>query len=275
MKTFESKFENAGIKFHVQGWEPDVSPRAVLALVHGHGEHIGRYAHVGKALTDAGYALVGFDARGHGRSTGPRGHTPSYNALMDDISAFLSTLETKYPGLPLFLYGHSMGGNQVLNYALRRHPPIRGVIATGPWLSLSFDPPPIKVILGKFMNNVFPSFTQASGLATTGLSHDPEVVRNYDNDPLGHNKITARLFFGIYESGLWALEHASELSLPLLLMHGGADPVTSPEASRQCAAKAGGEVTLRIWDGLYHEIHNEPEKGEVFEVMIEWLDKHL
>ncbi len=275
MKTFESKIERDGIAFYVHGWEPESPPKAVIALVHGHGEHIGRYAHVGKALTDSGYALVGYDSRGHGKSTGPRGHIPSYDALMNDISAFLSMLGEKYPGSPLFLYGHSMGGNQVINYALRRRPGIKGVIATGPWLKLSFEPPPIKVALGRLMNRIFPSFTQANGLDTKGLSHDAEVVRLYDNDPLGHDKVSARLFVGMYESGLWALDHASEISLPLLLMHGGADPITSAEASRQFAEKAGKHVTLRIWDGLYHEVHNEPEQAEAFKVMIEWLDKHL
>jgi alpha-beta hydrolase superfamily lysophospholipase len=276
VKTFESKFEGRdGISFYVQGWEPDAQPQAVVALVHGHGEHVGRYAHVGKALADAGYVLVGFDQRGHGKSGGARGHTPSYDALMDDIDTFLAMLSEKYSGKPLFIYGHSMGGNQVINYALRRHPRIAGAISTGPWLKLAFQPPPAKVALGKLMNNLVPSFTQPSGLVTAGLSHDAEVVRLYDNDPLNHDKISARLFVGMYDSGLWALEHASELSLPLLLMHGGADPMTSAEASRQFAGKAGKNITLRIWDGMYHEIHNEPEQAEVFKVMIEWLDQHL
>lgn len=276
MKTFESKFEgNDRTIFYVQGWEPASSPKAVLVLVHGHGEHVGRYAHVGKALADAGYILAGFDLRGHGKSAGLRGHIPSYDALMNDITAFNSMLRGKYPNGPLFLYGHSMGGNQVINYALRRQPKIKGVIATGPWLKLSLQPPPSKVVLGKIMNSIFPAFTQPSGLDTTGLSHDAEVVRLYDTDPLNHDKISARLFVSMYESGLWALDHAAELSLPLLLMHGGADPITSFEASRQFAARAGEKVTLRIWDGLCHEVHNEPEQAEVFKVMIEWLDKHL
>jgi alpha-beta hydrolase superfamily lysophospholipase len=276
MKIIESKRESKdGITFHIRRWEPDANARAVVALVHGHGEHIGRYENVARALTNAGYVLAGYDSRGHGKSTGRRGHIPSYDILMDDIGAFISLLGEKYSGLPLFMYGHSMGGNQVINYALRCQPKIAGIIATGPWLKLAFEPPPIKVALGKFMNNLVPSFTQSSGLNTRGLSHDAEVVRLYDNDPLGHDKVSARLFVSMYESGFWALDHASALALPLLLMHGGADPVTSAEASRQFADKAGKNVTLRIWDGLYHEVHNEPEQAEVFRVMIEWLDKHL
>lgn len=276
MKIIESKRESKdGITFYIRNWEPEGKAKAVVALVHGHGEHVGRYENVASALTNAGYILAGYDSRGHGKSTGPRGHIPSYDTLMDDIAAFIAMLGEKYSGQPIFLYGHSMGGNEVINYALRRHPKIAGVIATGPWLKLAFEPPAIKVALGKFMNNIAPSFIQPSGLDTKGLSHDAEVVRLYDNDPLGHDKVSARLFVSMYESGLWALDHASELALPLLLMHGGADPITSAEASRQFAGKTGSKVTLRIWDGLYHEIHNEPEQAEVFKVMVEWLDKHL
>jgi len=275
MKIFEANFEREGLRFFGQGWEPDVQSKAIVALVHGHGEHIGRYAHVGRALTESGYALAAYDLRGHGKSAGPRGHIPSYDALMNDISAFLSLLREKYPNSPLFLYGHSMGGNQVINYALRRQPKVNGVIATGPWLKLSFQPPPSQVALGRMMNSIFPSFTQATGLDTKGLSHDAEVVRLYDNDPLNHDKISARLFVSMYESGLWALDHAAEFSLPLLLMHGSADPITSAAASRQFADKAGNNVTLRIWDNLYHEVHNEPEQAQVFKVMVEWLDKRL
>ncbi len=276
MKIVESKHEDRdGFTFHTRTWEPEGGAKAVVALVHGHGEHIGRYENVASALTNAGYVLAGSDSRGHGKSTGPRGHIPSYDTLMDDIGVFISMLGEKYSGQQVFLYGHSMGGNQVINYALRRHPKIAGVIATGPWLKLAFEPPRVQIALGRIMNNIFPAFTQASGLDTKGLSHDAEVVDLYNHDSLNHNKISARLFVSMYESGLWALEHASEFSLPLLLMHGSADPVTSAEASRQFADKAGDNVTLRIWDGLYHEIHNEPEQAEVFRVMIEWLDKHL
>lgn len=276
MKINESKLESKdGITFHTRTWEPEGKIKAVVALIHGHGEHIGRYENVASALTSAGYVLAGYDSRGHGKSTGPRGYIPDYDALMNDIGAFISRLGEKYSGQPVFLYGHSMGGNQVINYALRRHPKIAGVIATGPWLKLAFEPSRVQVILARIMNNILRSFTQPSGLDTKGLSHDVEVVRLYDNDPLNHNKVSARLFVGMYESGLWALEHASEFSLPLLLMHGGADPITSAAASRQFAGQAGKNVTLSIWDGLYHEIHNEFEQGEVFKVMIEWLDKHI
>ena len=276
MKMREWGWKSAdGLEMFAQSWEPDETPRAVVCLVHGLGEHSGRYAHVGKAFVEAGFVLTGFDVRGHGKSGGPRGHTPSYDALMDDIDLFIHLVAGRYPGLPRFLYGHSLGGNFVINFALRCRPELVGVIATGPWLKLAFQPASSKVMLGKIMNNILPGFSQASGLDTRALSHDPEVVNAYENDPLVHDKISARLFLNVFESGLWALDHAAEIPLPLLLMHGGADRIISLEASRQFAASAGDKVTLRIWDGLYHEIHNEPEQGEVFTVMIDWMNTQL
>jgi len=276
MKSFDTSWDNKdGTKFYGMGWEPDKKPKAVVCLVHGHGEHIGRYAHVGEAFSKAGYVLAGYDERGHGRTSGARGHIPSYEAMMNDIADFLELMRTRHPGLPLFLYGHSMGGNQVLNFALRRKPELAGVIATDPWLKLAFDPPAIKVTLGRLMNNIYPAFTQASELETAALSRDPQVVRAYEQDPLVHDKISARLFVSIYESGLWALEHAAEFPLPLLLMHGTADRLTSWQASREFAERAGKKVTWRAWDGFYHEIHNEPEKAEVLKAMTDWIDKLL
>ena len=260
------------LEMFAQSWEPEEYPKAIVCLVHGLGEHVGRYAHVGKALTDAGFVLAGFDLRGHGKSGGPRGHTPSYEALMDDIAMFIDLISSRYPGLPQFLYGHSLGGNLVINFGLRRKTKLVGVISTGPWLQLAFQPPASKVFLGKMMNNILPGFSQASGLETMALSRIPEVVNAYENDPLVHDKISARLFINVFETGLWALDHAAEISLPLLLMHASADRITSVKASSQFAKSAGNKVTLRIWDGLYHEIHNEPEQAEVFKFMIDWMN---
>jgi len=275
MDTFEWTYQSSdGEEMFARGWTPPGKPKAIITLIHGHGEHTGRYAHVGAALAENGYALLGFDLRGNGKSGGKRGHTPSYSALLDDISAFLRQMEVKYPGLPRFLYGHSLGGNLVLNYTLRNKPELHGVIATGPWLKLAFNPPAPKVMLGKLMNNLAPGFTQASGLETRALSHDDAVVSAYENDPLVHDKISARLFISIYESGLWALEHAAEFPIPLLLMHGSADRVTSCEASKEFAEKAGSKATFKMWDGWFHEIHNEPEKAKVIQVMLGWLGKH-
>lgn len=259
---------------YTQLWTPANEPRAIVCLVHGFGEHTGRYAHVAAHLNRARYALLGFDLRGHGKSHGQRGHTPSFDHLMDDITLLLGESEKRFPGKPLFLYGHSMGGNLVLNYGLRRKPRLAGVIATSPWLKLVTAPPGLLVGLGRVMNRVMPTYSQASNLDARGLSRDAGVVSAYQNDPLVHGKISARLSINMIDGGVWAIEHAGEFSLPLLIEHGTADPIVSFDASREFASRARGDVTFKAWEGLYHETHNEPEKAEVLDFMLGWLDKH-
>lgn len=276
MKHYEFKFKTFdGLQLFGQSWQPEDRSRAAVCLVHGMGEHSGRYVHVADSLIQAGYTLISFDLRGHGKSEGPRGHIPSYEALLNDVNFFLNEVDEKFPELPLFLYGHSLGGNLVLNYVIRCQSKLKGVIATGPWLRLAFEPPRFKIILAQIINYIWSSFSQKSGLDTKAISRDPEVVYAYENDPLGHDNVSARMFIDIYQAGQWALEHASEFSLSLLLMHGGDDKLSSVEASREFADKITKNCTLKIWDNLYHEIHNEPEKEEVFKFLINWLDKEV
>jgi acylglycerol lipase len=260
---------------YAQSWQPETEPKGVVCLVHGLGEHSGRYPHLAAFLNQAGYALLTFDLRGHGKSEGQRGHAPSCEALLDDISRFLTEATERYPDCPCFLYGHSLGGNLVIKYALRRYPQLAGVIATGPLLRTAFEPPAWKLTLAKIMRSLWPTLAMSNELDRQGLSRDPEVVRTYNEDPLVHDRLSARLGMDMLEAGLWALEHADEFPLPLLLMHGGADRLTSPQASRGFAAQAGERCTLKIWDGFYHEIHNEPEQGQVFGYLVEWLNGKL
>ena len=275
MKHFEFEWQTAdGLQLFAQGWQPQAEIQAVVCLVHGLGEHSGRYAHVAATLTQASYALLAFDLRGHGKSQGQRGHAPSYEALVDDIAHLLEEATKRFSNQPCFLYGFSMGGNLVLNYALRRRPQLAGVIATSPWLRLAFEPPAWKLTLGKVMNNLWPSFSMATGLDINASSHDPEIVQSYNNDPLTHNRISIRMFVNISQAAQWALQHAAQFPLPLLLMHGGADRLTSVEASRQFADHVPGDCTFKLWEGLYHEIHNEPEQQEVFNFTIAWLQAH-
>ncbi|HER25341.1 MAG TPA: alpha/beta hydrolase [Candidatus Atribacteria bacterium] len=276
MKHTEFIFETFDrLQLFGQSWHPEEQPRAVVCLIHGIGEYGGRYTHVADALTQAGYVLFTFDIRGHGKSSGPRGHTPSYEALMNDISSLLEIINKQFPQLPFFLCGQSLGGNLVLNYILRRQPKLKGAIVSAPFLRPAFELPAFKMILGKIVNQLFPAFSQKSGLDTKVLSHDTEAVHAYKNDPLVHDRISARMFIGIYQSGQWALEHASEFSLPLLLMHGGDDRLSSSKASREFADKIDENCTFKIWDGFYHKILDELEKEKVLKFMIDWLDKQV
>lgn len=264
------------IPFYFQGWQTETPAKAVVCLVHGLGEHSGRYAHVAEALNAAGYTLFGFDLRGHGKSGGARGHTPTYDVLMDDIGRLLDEAAARYPDRPRFLYGHSLGGNLVLNYGLRRKPAIAGVISTSPGLRVTNPLPPLQIALARVMNKLQPGMQIANGLALDGLARDPEVIRAYTHDPLVHNKISVRLATGMLDAGEWAIVHAAEFPLPLLLVHGTADKLTSARATEEFAAKVpAGRCTLKLWEGFYHETHNEPEKAEVLAYMVNWLHGRL
>jgi len=283
LRTFDfTRQASDGLSLYFRGWEPESRPAAVICLVHGLGEHTGRYAHVAEAATEAGYALLGCDLRGHGRSDGPRGHSPTYDAMLDDIDQVLDEAAVRYPERPLFLYGHSLGGELVLCYALQRcsrtnrRPPrdVVGVIATGPSLRTATPPPGWKVAIGKIAYSLFPTMSMSNGLDRSALCRAPHVVEQYNSDPLVHDRVSARLGMDILRNGESSLAQAAEFPVPLLLMHGAADRITSPAASQEFARSLDGKCTLRLWDGLYHEIHNEPEKQEVLGYMIRWMDGH-
>ena len=271
----EFDWQNAqGITLHGQEWAIP-SPKAVIALVHGLGEHIGRYPHVAAHLNAHSYAVVGFDQQGHGRSGGKRGHAPTYAALLDDVGGLLREAELRYPALPVFLYGHSLGGNLVLNYALRRKPSIQGMVVTSPFIRETHPQSGAKVGLGKVMRSIYPSLTLPNGLELEAISRDPAVVQRYKNDPLVHDKLSAAMGIGTLEAAQWLQTFAGHLPFPTLLIHGTADRITDPAASVAFAERAQGDLTLRTFEGLYHETHNEPEQQEVLATISNWLDGHV
>jgi alpha-beta hydrolase superfamily lysophospholipase len=274
MMLVHSEFELAskdGLRLFGQNWAPEGDVRAVACLVHGLGEHSGRYAHVAQALADGGFALMAVDWRGHGRSEGQRGHAAHYEAILDDIECLLQAAAGRHPGQERFLYGHSLGGGLVLNYVLRRRPALAGVIATGPALRPGFQPPRWKVAFGRATCRLLPALPLSNELDVQAISHDPAIVQAYRADPLNHYRVSVRLGIDILDSGEWALAHAADFPLPLLLMHGSRDRITSAPASRLFAERVGGACTLRIWDGCYHELHNEPEQAAVLACLVEWL----
>lgn len=260
-----------GVRIVARDWLPEATPSALVCLVHGLGEHSGRYTHVAMHLNEAGIAVTALDLRGHGWSGGPRGHAPTYDALMDDIARFLDLSTERYPGLPRFLYGHSLGGNLVLNYALRRQPNLAGVIASAPGLRAKFQVPGWKLALGRVLYSVWPSFSMPSGLDRVALAHEGAVVRAYEADPLVHGQVSARLGLDTIATGEWALRNAERMRLPLLLMHGDADAITDAEASREFAARARDCCNLVIWHGFFHEIHNEAESSRVMDTLVTFI----
>lgn len=264
-----------GLDIYAQSWKPESKAKAVVGLVHGLGEHSGRYHHVGNAFSDAGYVLTAFDLRGHGKSGGQRGHFPSLEALMDDIRLHIEQAREKYPNLPVFLYGHSLGGLLVLNYATINKSSLSGVIATGAGLRSPVLEQKGKMALSKILGGLLPAVSIPTGLDPDGVSRDPDVVRAYKNDPLVHavaTLSTARIGINAVER---AFAYAEEFPAPLLLMHGKADRITYPRGSEEFASLVPANCTLKLWDGLYHELHNEPEQTEVFKAILDWLDAQL
>jgi alpha-beta hydrolase superfamily lysophospholipase len=264
-----------GLKLYAQGWAPEANPKAVICLMHGLGDHSGRYAQIAKAFVEAGYAVLTFDLRGHGQSGGPRGHAPSSEAFLEDIDCLFVETEKRYPGKPRFLYGHSLGGLLVLFYTLRRRPQVAGVVSTSPGLHSPLIEQKLKITFAKLMASILPTMLLPTGLDVNLLSHDPQVVQAYLNDPLVHDKASLAMASSTIRAVEWTRAHAMEFPSPLLLVHGTADRLTYPSGSQEFAAQVPSNCTLRLWEGLYHETHNEPQKDQVIAENIQWMEKQL
>lgn len=267
---------NDGLDIFGQKWEAEDKPaKAVICLVHGFGEHSSRYEHVARFFTNNGYAVIAYDHRGHGRSGGKRGHFPSYDEFMNDVENLQKQAKSNFPQLPLFLYGHSMGGNVVANYAIKRNPAVKGIILSSPFFNTAFVPPAIKIAAGKLMRNLIPTFSLPSGLDVNAISRDKEVVKKYSNDPMVFDSISSKMGIELIEFGQEAVANASKLTLPTLLFHGTADQLTSFASSKQFAANAGKNLTFIEYPGLYHECHNEPEQETVLQNILKWTNNLL
>ncbi len=253
---------------------PGEKMRAMILFVHGLGEHIQRYTGWADKLNKEGIGFTGVDLPGHGRSGGRRGNIKSFTVTCEMIDILHQSIKKTFPGVPVLIYGHSLGGGIVLNYLLTRKPAFRGAIVTSPWLKLSFEPDNFKVMMASVLRLILPGLTQPSGLVVDHISHDRKEVEKYAADPLIHDKISVSLFHSTISAADHSLTHAAELKVPLLLMHGSDDLICSPEGSREFASRAPG-VELKIWEGGYHELHNETFKEEVFDYLIKWINSRL
>jgi acylglycerol lipase len=254
-------------------FSPTGEIKAVIILIHGMGEHFGRYKHVIDFFMSIGYAVVTIDYRGHGTSEGKRGHIPSYNQLMEDTDLLVKKAHELFNGLPLIMYGHSLGGNIAANYVLRRQPALKGLIVTAPYFKLAFNPPAWKAVLSKIMAKILPALTLPTELELAALSHDQSVVDGYKNDPLVHDKISSTFFIHVHAAATYPIEHARDLKIKTLAMHGLADRITSYQGTKEFAENNTQMIELKLWNGLYHEIHNEKEKQQVLDYVARWLEK--
>ena len=269
-KAEEFKWQSkTGQTIFAQAWVP-ANVQGAIALVHGLGEHSGRYAHVAQVFNQNGLAVAALDLPGHGRTEGTRGHA-SFDAICDEIDHLLQEVRRRFPTLPVYLYGHSMGAALVLYYTLKRKPELTGVIATSPPITTGTISP-ARFLMARVFSRLAPALTLENGLKQEHLSRDKQVIAAYAADPLVHPRISTRLGWDLLSSGKWIIEHAGELHLPLLLVHGCEDQICLCQGSQQFAEHAPtGLVTLKLWDGMYHETHNEPEKAEVLAYTLAWI----
>lgn len=275
MDHIESTFTSAdGMELFAQRWRPEGEPKAIVALVHGLGEHSGRYENVVDALVPAGYAIYAFDHRGHGRSPGQRGHIDGWEQFRGDVGAFLRYLQSQEPGQPLFLMGHSLGGLIVLEYVLHHPEGLEGVIASAPALSTE-GVSPVAVLLSRILSRIWPTFSTSTGLDARAISRDPDVVAAYENDPLVHDKATARFGTEAAAAIEWTRDHAVDLELPLLIIHGTADRIIPCQASQAFFEQVPGPDKERDeLEGYYHEAHNDVGWERAVTILKDWLERH-
>lgn len=267
-----------GLTLQTRSWMPEGDPKGMIALVHGQAEHSQRYDHVGVALTDAGYGLHMADLRGHGHSPGARGHIMAWNEYHCDAATIMQQARDMAPDAAHFLAGHSLGGLIALSVAVDNPPGYAGVVTSAPALRVAFEPPAWKATVGRLLSGLLPELSMSNELNTSDLSHEQAIVAAYEADPLVHGKVTARFFAEFMAAGESTLAAASNLRLPLLIQHGSADAIASTAASREFYENAGAEdKTIKIYDGLFHEIYNEkePDRSGVLADLIAWLDAHL
>ncbi len=227
--------------------------RGCVVIAHGFGEHLGRYEKLARRLAEQNLTVVRYDMRGHGRSHGKRGHASSYDLYLNDLGHAVELAREKNSEQPTFLFGHSMGGGVVLNYALRRADKLTGVIASSPWIRLAFEPPKWKAWFAHRIARVLPAFSMPTNLDITKLSHDPEVAKAVEADSLVTSVISASAYLEIVTAGKYTAAHASAFKFPLLQMHGTADEITSYQASEAFFAAAGStDKTFKSWQGMYH-----------------------
>ena len=256
-----------------QSWRPE-QPKAVVLVVHGFGEHSGRYGYLVPPLTAAGYAVYALDHRGHGRSPDKRGHIDSFDDYLADVRALAAFAQAASPGLPVVVFGHSLGGLIALLYALRYPSGLAGVIASAPLLTKP-NVSPMLLTVAQLLSRVAPSFALDTGLDATTISRDPAEVARYTSDPQVHSKSTARAGSEIMKSIDWAQAHAGELTVPLLLYHGDADNLVPIEGSRRFfAAVQEQDKQFVERPGGYHESHNDLGRDELFAMIVAWLNAH-
>jgi alpha-beta hydrolase superfamily lysophospholipase len=264
-----------GAVLFTQQWLPEGVPQAAVFLIHGLAEHSGRYQHVAAFLTARGYAVYTMDLRGHGQSEGLRGHIDNFEVFLDDLSAYFRQIETQTGG-PWFVLGHSIGATLSTIFVSRHQDRLAGMIISGVALSPGESIPANVIKLSSLLSRIAPKLP-VKALDAAAVSRDPAVQRAYDTDPLNYRgKIRARMAAELLRMLDVSFELLPQITIPALAMHGSDDLLVDPAGLDAVYSRVrSADKTRHLFEGLYHEILNEPEKDEVMGIIAEWLDKRL
>lgn len=272
MQHIDGKFKSSdGLELYCQAWKPDSETKAVFAVVHGYGEHSGRYLNPVNYFVPRGLALYAYDLRGHGKSPGQRGHINKFGEYLADTDAFLKFVRSQEPGRQVFLLGHSLGGLIVAAYAEDHSSELPGLIMSSAFLRLKMPVPGWKLLMGRVLSSLAPASSMPNDLPAHLLSHDP-AIGVYDNDPWNHHVFTARWSTEVMAAQLQALNRAGQIKTPVLVMYAGDDQIADPEGSAFFFQRlAVADKTEHRYNGYYHEIFNETGKEAVFKDLEAWL----
>ncbi|MEV5836802.1 lysophospholipase [Nocardia sp. NPDC052112] len=271
----DGEFDGIGSRIAWRAWLPDSTARAVIVLVHGVAEHSGRYTHVGKRLEDNGFAVYALDHLGHGKSAGNNANIGSMASAADNVVEMLKIASREHPDVPRFLLAHSMGSLITLYLAVRAPIDVDGIVLSAPPLDIAVGNP-LQRLLGPVLSRFAPNIGVLK-LDSSMISHDPEVIRAYDNDPLVfRGKLPARTAMEMLSATEFVKSRLDKLTVPVLVLHGTADAIAAPSSTDLIERGAGSkDLTVIRYEGLYHEVFNEPEQDKVLSDVLEWLEAHV
>jgi acylglycerol lipase len=269
-------YSGGSVQLFCSSWQPLETPKAVILLVHGLGEHLGRYEEMATKLANQGVAVFAFDHRGHGQSDGKLGHAVSIDQFVEDLEHAMMKCRSIFLETPIFLFGHSMGGQIVAAYLDKvQSKEVSGVIISSPWILLNNAPPPWQVKLAKGLSAILPSLTLPNGLDPEKISSVKDEVDQYVDDPLIHNRISFALFSSLHTKGVALHQFAKPCAIPVLVCHGTQDQITSARASAKYAQNLGARAIFKPWEKSKHEPHHDFDKHRVIDFYIEWISKQL
>jgi alpha-beta hydrolase superfamily lysophospholipase len=267
---------SAGSALYYQSWTPGNRPKASLLVAHGLAEHSGRYEHFANIFVNRGYAVFALDYPGHGKSEGDRCHIKQFSEYTDSITSLLNRVRQESPGAPVFLVGHSMGGLVAICYLIAHQEQFAGSVISGAAVQATVELSFVQRLMMNLFSKILPKL-RVLQLDASQVSRDPAVVDRYRKDPLVYNgKVTARLAEQFVSTIAWIKGRLGDIELPMLILHGSADGLTSPEGSKMLHRQIGSaDKKLIIYEGLYHEVYNEPEQDAVLSDVVNWLEQHL